>query len=236
MTMQDEWTDRLSDYLDDELAADERHALELHLSGCESCRQTLEELKAVVTRARSVAPRLPKHDLWAGVSQRIAPGAQGVAVFRRHEPRRVSFTFPQLAAAGVLLALLSGGLAWKLLPRSPLVKPSGPGQVAIVEPISPAPDTSTPYTVEPVSLADKQYDAAVADLQRALAKGRGRLDRGTISIVEQNLQIIDRAIGQATAALIADPGNTYLTGHLVEARRKKLDLLRRAAALASETD
>jgi hypothetical protein len=234
MTIQDEWTDKLSDYLDDELAVEDRHAVQLHLSACENCRRTLEDLNAVVARARSLTPRPPKHDLWAGVAERIGSGARGVALFRRREPRRVSFTFPQLAAAGILVALMSGGLAWKL--RSPLVEPSGPSQVALVEPVSPAPDTSTPYTVEPVSLADKQYDAAVADLQRALEKGRGRLDHATIAVVEENLQIIDRAIGQATAALIADPGNTYLTGHLVEARRKKLDLLRRAAALASETD
>jgi len=83
-----------------------------------------------------------------------------------------------------------------------------------------------------VSLADDQYDAAVADLEKALRAGRGRLDKSTIDIVEHNLQIIDQAIAQARDALAADPANTYLSGHLVEARRRKLDLLRRAAALA----
>ena len=90
--------------------------------------------------------------------------------------------------------------------------------------------------LEAVSLADAQYDAAVADLERALAKGRGRLDKTTIAIVEENLTIIDRAIAQAREALAADPANSYLSGHLIEARRKKLDLLRRAAALTSETN
>jgi len=67
------------------------------------------------------------------------------------------------------------------------------------------------------------------------ANGRGRLDASTISIVEHNLQIIDQAIEQARQALEDDPANSYLSGHLVEARRRKLDLLRRAAAL-TETD
>ena len=88
----------------------------------------------------------------------------------------------------------------------------------------------------PVVLADAQYDAAVSDLEKALKQGRGRLDSSTIAIVEQNLQIIDRAIDQAREALAADPANTYLSGHLVEARRRKLDLLRRAAALTVESD
>jgi hypothetical protein len=88
---------------------------------------------------------------------------------------------------------------------------------------------------ERVSFADAQYDAAVADLEKALKNGRGRLDKATIDIVGHNLQIIDQAIAQARDALAADPANGYLSGHLVEARRRKLDLLRRAAALA-ETD
>ena len=103
---------------------------------------------------------------------------------------------------------------------------------------STAPDTSLGESaplVERVSFADAQYDAAVADLEKALKNGRGRLDKATIDIVEHNLQIIDQAIAQARDALAADPANGYLSGHLVEARRRKLDLLRRAAALA-ETD
>ena len=71
----------------------------------------------------------------------------------------------------------------------------------------------------------------IAELERALESGRGRLDATTISVVEQNLSIIDLAIAEARGALMADPSNGYLSGHLVEARRRKLDLLRRAAAL-----
>ena len=87
-----------------------------------------------------------------------------------------------------------------------------------------------------VGLADAQYDAAVSDLERALKDGRGKLDPTTITIVEHNLQTIDEAIRQAREALATDPANSYLSGHLVEARRRKLDLLRRAAALTSESD
>jgi hypothetical protein len=72
----------------------------------------------------------------------------------------------------------------------------------------------------------------VADLEKALKNGRSRLDKSTVEIVEHNLQIIDQAIAQARDALAADPANAYLSGHLVEARRRKLDLLRRAAELA----
>jgi hypothetical protein len=85
-------------------------------------------------------------------------------------------------------------------------------------------------------MADAQYDAAVADLEQAVKAGRGRLDASTIAIVERNLQIIDQAINQAREALVTDPANSYLSSYLVEARRRKLDLLRRATALATETN
>jgi hypothetical protein len=85
-------------------------------------------------------------------------------------------------------------------------------------------------------MADPQYEAAVVDLEQALTAGHGRLDASTIAVVEHNLQIIDQAINQAREALDGDPANSYLSGHLVEARRRKLDLLRRATALATETD
>jgi hypothetical protein len=77
------------------------------------------------------------------------------------------------------------------------------------------------------------YAQAVADLERVLATGRGQLDSTTVRVIEQNLAAIDRAIAQAQAALKADPSNLYLNSHLAETMRRKLDLLRQAAALAS---
>ena len=99
----------------------------------------------------------------------------------------------------------------------------------------PADTRSTEPQIATVAMSDPQYDAAVSDLEKALKQGRGKLDVSTIAIVEHNLQIIDQAIDQAREALAADPANSYLSSHLVEARRRKLDLLRRAAAM-SETD
>ena len=86
----------------------------------------------------------------------------------------------------------------------------------------------------PVSLrpnASQSYAAAVADLERVLEQGRGKLDSTTIKVIEQNLAAIDRAIADAQRALEADSANLYLNTHLAETMRRKLDLLRQAAAL-----
>ncbi len=239
--MHEEWTDRLSDYLDDELPAEERAAVAAHLASCADCARVAADLENVVTqaKAKAIAPRPPQADLWPGVHARIE---------RVSQPRLVSFTLPQLAAAAAVLVALSGGVAWQAARRSNTERPaqasrSGDGGTPVAATSEREPSgerTATSATSSPVAInvgfADAQYDAAVVDLEKALKSGRSRLDKSTVAIVEHNLQIIDQAIEQARQALEADPANSYLSGHLVEARRRKLDLLRRAAALTNEAD
>jgi anti-sigma factor RsiW len=237
-----EWTDRLSDYLDGELPDDERYAVESHLAGCAQCAAVLADLKRVVARAQAAGrpgvniARPPQTDLWPGIAARIEDRlASKIVAF---EPRRhVSFTLPQLAAAAAILIAISGGLAWQTAERlaGGSTEASRPSQADASSAPTVEPERAVPaddVQVATVSFADQQYDAAVADLERAVKQGRGRLDENTIAIVEHNLQIIDQAIEQARQALAADPANNYLSSHLFEARRRKLDLLRRAAALS----
>jgi anti-sigma factor RsiW len=247
--MHEEWTDRLSDYLDDELSPAERRDVESHLQACESCRAVLDELARVVSRAQGLVARPPHSDLWGGIDARIEAERATPFIGVR---RRIAFTVPQLAAAAVFIAIVSGGLVARLMAPSGNLRiaPEMKTYTAAAPPAEPLVDTSvarppieatTPAVrrgdqveVNTVSFADAQYDAAVTDLEAALKKGRGRLDATTIAIVEQNLQIIDQAIAQAREALAADPANSYLSGHLVDARRRKLDLLRHAASLTSD--
>ena len=248
MTVHEEWTNQLSDYLDGELPAAGRDAVEAHLKSCASCAAVLNDLKRVVARASAVASHPPQADLWAGIAGRIERGAVArVMPFAVRQARRVVFTLPQLAAAAALLIAVSGGIAWTVAERlrSETLPAGTSASVSVGRPTPADAEGTGPATgngaadfarVETVSMADAQYDAAVSDLEKALKAGRGRLDASTIAIVEHNLQIIDQAINQAREALASDPANSYLSSHLVEARRRKLDLLRRATALATETD
>src|ERR687896_254863 len=102
--MSDQWTDRLSEYLDGELKGSERAFLEAHLERCEDCQETLAGLRRVIVRARSLEDRPPAADLWAGVAERIGAPARAAVVPIR---RRFTFSLPQLLAAGIALAVLS---------------------------------------------------------------------------------------------------------------------------------
>jgi len=126
----------------------------------------------------------------------------------------------------VLLLLGSGG-AYLALRRPPV---EGGGAIAQRGP-------AADLTTSPVGWVQKtssRYDAAVAELQSAMEQGRasGRLDSATVRVLTQSLVTIDSAIVQARRALAADPGSAYLNQHLADTMRRKLELLRRASALA----
>ena len=42
------WTDKLSDYVDDELSVSDREMLEAHIATCDDCRETVAELRRVM--------------------------------------------------------------------------------------------------------------------------------------------------------------------------------------------
>ncbi len=216
--MNDQWTDRLSEYVDGELANGERIALEAHLATCAACRGAVAELRQVVARAKSLEARPPKTDLWSGIHARLTPG-RGPGVSRDTNARswRVSFNVPQLIAASIALVLLSGGGAWLALkPRQTVAVTPKPGS-----------------TFEAINVSTGRTDAAIADLQDVFERNKSKLDTSTVRVVQQAFTTIDRAIAEARTALQADPSNAYLNLHLADTMRRKLELLRRVNAIAT---
>jgi anti-sigma factor RsiW len=226
--MSDQWTDRLSEYLDDELPPDERAALETHLRGCVACGAVLADLKRIVVRARGLEDALPERDLWPGIAVRIGAStgeAPVVGLARARARRRWAFSLPQLAAAAIALMTVSGGTVWLMRPAASMPVASRPAR--------PATPSVVTVSSHPTRSAGQSYATAVSDLERVLEQGRGRLDPTTVQVIERNLATIDSAIAQAQRALAADSASVYLNSHLAETMQRKLDLLRQAAALVS---
>jgi len=236
MTMHEhtEWTDKLSDYLDGELSDHEHRSVAAHVAGCVECSQALHELRAVVERARTLVPAEPPADLWKAVADRIAVENEG-PIATLGTRRRFSFTWPELIAASVLLVLVSGWAALRMnTPSSADLQVRRPDSADLQVRQPGNADIQAGPDVVAASVDDTEYDAAVADLQRALQSGRRQLYPATVKIVEQNLAIIDQAVDDARRALAQDPANADLSGYLQETKRRKLDLLRHAAALAED--
>jgi anti-sigma factor RsiW len=220
--MNDIIADRLSDYLDGDLSPTERASIDAHLAGCAACRATLDELRRVVARARTLQDSAPDRDLWSGVAARIGSGPQArVSVFRRVVTSRLSFTLPQLAAASLALMVLSGGLVW-------LAKSGDPR--ADFQPVSAAPHRDG-RAADSAGIADVHYDQAVAGLEKTFESKRTKLDPETVQVLDENLALIDQALDDCRRALDGDPSNAYVSAHLADVRQQKLAVLGRAATL-----
>jgi len=224
--MTDTWTDRLSEYVDGDLDASTRAALEQHVATCAACRATLDDLQRVVARARRVPYHEPARDLWTPIAAEIEKGrVTELPVGPRR--RLVTVSIARLAIAASLVAVAAGGLAWSIASR----RASAPSNVATIPDSAPAGSV----TAMPASsgLAVASYREAAADLERVLEAGRATLRPETMRVIEENLRTIDLAIAQADSALRRDPGSEYLNQYLATTMQQKLKLLRRAVEITS---
>ncbi len=237
--MRDLWMDRLSDYLDDDMPRSEAVDLEAHLATCDACRATLDELRRVKEQASSLVDPPVPDDLWAGIATRIgaagstpppppppAPARPAVRVVALPTHRHWTLTWPQLAAAGFLLMVGSAALFWSL---------RGTVDQRTLAQRTPTAAESTAGAAIPASAAGfdaHEVEGEIAQLQKALDAGRDRLDPQTVKVLERNLALIRKATNEASLALAADPANADLQQYLAGTVRRKLDLMKRATALA----
>ncbi len=214
--------ERLSAYVDAGLEGEALAAAEAHLAACAACRDELAGLRRVTGLARALDDRPPQRDLWPGIAARITTSEPADIVPLRPR-RRFAFSVPQLAAAGVALCLLSAGVAGTAVHFAAGRQPQGAPDLALSK--------GAPIAVPVVQRTVVPYDSAISELEGILTARRNDLDSSTVRTVEASLRVIDRAIAQARAALMRDPNNPYLNGHLRSTLDRKLDLLRRVAML-----
>jgi len=236
------WTDRLSEYLDDDLSIREKRELEAHLTTCAECSDTLKGFQDVVARARALVDVAPENDLWKGIAHSIASVAQEddqvidlTARLGRVDPLevdgRIRLSVSQLVAASLAMMIASGALAWSL---RPMATGTLSGEALSVEALS-VEATSGPAAVVQASLPiemDESYVQDLARLEELVEAHRSELAPNTLRILEKNLAIIDRAIEESSAALLADPSNQYLREHLNRSVRRKVDYLRDASLIS----
>ena len=231
-----DWTDRLSEYLDETLTPEERRACEAWLESSAEGRTLLQDLRRVVAKAKTLPDRPVPEAVWQGVAAGIRksavaqPAGTGVvdltAARAARPARRWSLTPMQFAAAAVVV--LAAGVTAGIALRG---RGAGPERVAQAPGFRPPVTTGTAVTPVVASRANESYDRAVDELQGILDRNRSNLDTATVRVLERSLAKIDAALTEAQQALANDPRNAYLIDHLTRIKRKKLDLLRQGASL-----
>ena len=207
--MTDHVLDWLDDFVDGELDDASARRVQAHLGVCAECAAAEQRLRALLAAAGALPAIEPPADVWQNVQARTT-GA-------RPSRRAVLWSYRyQLAAAAVVLMLLSSALTMAVLRRSTPAAPE-PNSVA---------------TLVAVANAEQDYARVARDLESALNR-RTSLDSATIRIVRENLLVMDRAIAEARKALEKSPNNAELTRLVSTTYRRKINLLERTLRLSA---
>jgi hypothetical protein len=209
---------RLDDHEDGLLSEAELQELELHLATCDACRVEARRLHDLVGAA-AAAPREmdPPRDLWPEIAARVAAD-RGRAPVRRLV--RLLSHPASLAAAAAVIVALGSTVTWRT--NEP------PADTGVAH------NVSERGSQEHVQAAEVDYIRATGQLMDALNSRRSSLSPETQKAVDENLKVIDDALGQLRGALDKDPGNRQLTRMLASTHQKKLDLLLRLLKLSSQ--
>jgi hypothetical protein len=109
--------ERLADYLEGDLAAAERLALDAHIASCVRCTALVRDLETIRAEARELPELTPSRDLWSGIAERIETPVVPLTVRSVATPnveRRRSTERLRLAAVAAALVAVTAGVTYTL--------------------------------------------------------------------------------------------------------------------------
>lgn len=225
--------ERLNDYVDGVLSDQEAAEVERHLASSAEARDTVQFLRSLQARAAGLPDSIePEGDLWPGIQSRLAsaPPVSTEGAVRRVAgspaaswwPTLDAFQWATLAAAAMLLVVTSSAItAWMVAAPGPSDGPTDAAGSAVL----------TDVALTNVPAIEAEYAVEIERLVWALYESRETLDPDTVSTIETNLRVIDRAIRRAREALEEDPENQGLARMLGNNYRHKLQLLQRTTRI-----
>jgi anti-sigma factor RsiW len=226
-----QFTLEVGDYADGRLTEPSLARFEAHLPACAACRATVADFQAIRNAAAALERPLPSPQVWTRIAAAVEAGT---AEQRPSRLRRLfgigaaGLPWRQALAVATMLALLVSGtwLAWRQ------VVSGGAQRAATSEPASTAEALQSVETE--MRLAEDHYTKAINSLEQITRSDDGSLDRQTAAVLQENLTVIDRAIGESRAALQKEPTSDLAQESLFDALRSKVSLLQDTVALINE--
>lgn len=226
----DQFDASLADYTEDALDRGARAAMDAHTQTCDRCSLLLADLRDISQRARSLPVLAPSRDLWPDVAARTEAAVVSLDERAQSRSKRRTPAPVWLAAAAATIVAVSAGATYMATIRFAV---SGDTSAA----------NSTLNATPGVQLAandlqqsvEVDYGREIDRLRAVLDERRGDVDSATVGIIERNLATIDSAIADSRAALARNPASQFLSRQLFSALGTKVELLRTAAFLPSQT-
>lgn len=209
MNCQD-FMEHLNDALDDTLSAETQESFNAHAISCATCREEQRLMVEILNEVEQLPTGImPDRDLWPGIAKRLQPPKPNIITFPNTRRRWAGLG---LVAAAILLVVTLGNL--------PTILNGG-----ISDPIIPVAESEHDQITA-------EYEEAKATLLAALELQRDELAPETLSIIEENLTIIENAVVDIDRAMAANPNNPKLEGMLYAAYQSEVSLLKNAVQLS----
>jgi anti-sigma factor ChrR (cupin superfamily) len=241
--------ERLSDYADGSIDPVGRADLERHLASCAACRQTVDDLRAVLQATRTLELREPPVRAWSRIERAIrleaesrhstqnAQSSQNRDGSGAKESRRVQRVLrstpwlPWLAAAAALVLATFVGVRYAPGRGGDRSTSSPPSAGATI-----AGGTSADSAQIEAELreAEAHYENAIKGLEQIANAEQSALDPHTAATLQKNLAVIDQAISESRAAVKSQPSSEPAQQSLVENFKAKIGLLQDTVALINE--
>ncbi|MBW3554632.1 MAG: zf-HC2 domain-containing protein [Gemmatimonadetes bacterium] len=216
--------DLLHDHIDGLLDATAERAVVEHLARCPECAAEADALRALRTEAGTLPASLdPGVDLRPAIRAEVARRTEAR---RAAEPAGWERRLPgrgRLAAAAVLV--VCAGALTTVLVRG-MEEGAGAEMAAAA-----AGDAETT-----VLALDREYARAADELRTSVDAATARLPAGTARLLRGNVAAVERALAESRTALLQDPSSPVLRELVLTAHRRRLDVLRQAAAIAAYTE
>jgi tetratricopeptide (TPR) repeat protein len=219
----------LSDYLSGELPGPQVLEVEDHLRGCKNCQEILNDFQRILAACRSLPDFEAREDNFQLLKQKLSPGTHEIIADKRrlesqddlllHVQAKLAF-YRRVAVAVAAMAMISVSLWIGQFIYSPPVNSetsNAPAALASLE----------------IQRAELHYQNAIESLAQVLENTKQGWNPEVRRVVDQNLEMIDKAIAECQVALRRDPRNLEAGAYLLAAYRKKVDLMR--SMLSSST-
>jgi len=212
---EDAFTNQLSDYIDKELEPEEKKTLANHLEQCTDCRIVLAELRAVRREAKTLSRHAPPEQAWASIAESIRSG-------QRVQSRRSYFQSGLAAAAALVLGV---SLFIALRP---------PKEIQMADLAKEDPAALANLVTEELRSAEIHYENAITGLEQIIELNDGTLPSALNGTMTESLDLIEQAIHESREAMATEPGSLAAQESLLEASRRKVELLQKTILLINE--
>jgi len=216
----------INEMIDQGLSVEQAEKLKEHIASCPKCQKLLDDLTALVNRARSFEKVLPTADLWPAIQRGITneghKRAGSSLVAWLGVMLRVSFPSKQFVVVAAVLLLTFGMVIWSTLRWN-----SGQSKGVTNGLEQPVEDH--------FAHAQYHYTKAIEALNAAIESRRETLDPQMSHVFEQNLAVIDNSIQTCRDALRQQPESPEAKKYLLLCYRKKVELLHEYQSFSRQT-